>query len=450
LGRAGFDKVNIFEKPDMESPRIGYLRMGVVVRVGNPEYSSESCPGGWFKLEQGGFACQGRGLLVGEKPRFLKDPPPNAAIDSIEPYRHGFVRGDWTPSYKRVPKLEELWTPPTESPTDSDTAGTDEPVEPVVIPHRKDGEPGTDSETGVDYHAYTKKKFKAVSALLSRGFWISVADRLFDEESRKYYYKTIKGEYVPGETVHLVVPPMLRGYLVTGETPLPAVIITDRKASFFNERGGKFGGAGPAERFASFPVRDRRKVGGTEFFRVDEKRWVKASQVELFELSDPPEGISAQEKWIRVELSRQTLEAYQGTAPYYVTLVSTGLPHDEKPQTMAELTETPRGEFRIEWKHVSDDMTGAVSDEDAYSVEDVPWVQYIHRNIAFHASFWHTSYGRPRSHGCINLAPADARALFQWTDPLLPEGWHAVASTPDRLGTRVLIVGKTPKVKGRK
>jgi hypothetical protein len=452
-GRAGFDRVNIFEKPDMESPRIGYLRMGAVVRVGNPEYSSESCPGGWFGLEQGGYACQGRGLLVGHRPKFIKEPPPSPSIDSIEPYRHGFVRKDWTPSYKRLPRPEELWTPPTETLTDNevDTSDAGPTLDPIVIPHKKKGGGAdTDTETGLDYHDYAKKNFKTINQFLSRGFWISVADRIADEQTRKQYYKTIKGDFIPAETVHLVVPPSMRGYRVTGETPLPAVIVTDRKATFHNARGNRFGGAGPAERFSSFPVRERRKVGGTEYFRVDDKRWVRSNHVELFELSEPPEGVSDKEKWIRVDLTRQTLEAYEGTAPYYVTVVSTGLPNDGKPKLLAEHTETPRGEFRIEWKHVTDDMAGAISDEDAYSVEDVPWAQYVHRNIAIHAAFWHTSFGRPRSRGCINLTPADARALFHWTDPQLPEDWHAVAATPHRPGTRVFIVGNTPEVKGRR
>jgi hypothetical protein len=31
----------------------------------------------------------------------------------------------------------------------------------------------------------------------------------------------------------------------------------------------------------------------------------------------------------------------------------------------------------------------------------------------------------PKSHGCINLAPEDARRLFFFTEPEVPEGWHA-------------------------
>jgi hypothetical protein len=30
----------------------------------------------------------------------------------------------------------------------------------------------------------------------------------------------------------------------------------------------------------------------------------------------------------------------------------------------------------------------------------------------------------PRSHGCVNLAPLDAKRLFQFTKPEVPIGWH--------------------------
>ena len=139
-----------------------------------------------------------------------------------------------------------------------------------------------------------------------------------------------------------------------------------------------------------------------------------------------------------MDLGTQTLVAYQGNRPVYATLVSTGLPGDVE-------TVTPRGNYEITFKHLSDDMAGTVGDDEVYSVADVPWVQYIFRNVALHASFWHSRYGTPKSHGCINLAPADARFLFDWTDPPLPEKWHAVAHREGQKTTKVIIEGETPK-----
>jgi len=33
----------------------------------------------------------------------------------------------------------------------------------------------------------------------------------------------------------------------------------------------------------------------------------------------------------------------------------------------------------------------------------------------------------------------DAKALFAWTEPHLPDGWHGVMSTAEKPGTRVVV-----------
>ncbi|MDJ0765245.1 MAG: L,D-transpeptidase [Myxococcota bacterium] len=431
-GRAGFYKVNVFDKPDMDSPRLGYLRKGTRTRVGDPKFASESCPKGWFQLPEGGFVCQGRGMLVGTKPRFIRRVPPDPRTDELDPYRHGFVRKDWTPAYKRIPAEEALWQPPTQPAAEGEVLPDGGAPEEEAIPHSEDEVDG-----GVNYYKYAKKQFRSVTSLLSRGFWISVAARRFDDATHLYYYETVKGDFVPGDSVHLIKPPKFQGYAVSGEQPLPAAIVTDRHASFFTLRKNRFRGAGPVARLSTYRVFETKKSRGALFYRIRGDRWLKSTQTEFFSLRDPPADIGDGEKWIRIDLSRQTLEAYEGAMPVYVTLISSGLPESEE-------TITPTGKFRISFKHLTDDMAGTVGDDEAYSVEDVPWVQYFHRNVALHASFWHSSYGRPKSHGCINLAPADARYLFDWTEPALPERWHGVIATEATKGTRVIVEGTTP------
>lgn len=431
-GRAGFPRVSIFREPDMMSPRLGYFRLGTRTRVGDAEYATEKCPKGWFQLREGGYVCQGRGMLVGKKPRYIKEVPPTPSREALDPYRHGFVRRDWTPLYKKMPTLEEMWHPPE---PESDTEGSVDGgvAEEEIIPHSADEVDG-----GVDYYKYTKRNFRAVRALLSKGFWISIADRLKDESTGLIYYQTVAREYVPADNIHPVTPPECAGYRVLGDSPLPAVIVTANRASFYERKRGRMRSKGWVQKMASFRVLETQKVRGENYYRIDEDRWLRQKQVVDFQLRPPPEGVGFDEKWIRVDLTRQTLEAYHGPAPVFVTLVSTGLPDSEE-------TVTPNGTFRVRFKHYTDNMTGTVGDDEAYSVDDVPWVQYIHQNIAFHAAFWHNGFGRPKSHGCINLAPADARWLFDWTEPALPEGWHGVAETAERPGTRVVIEGITPK-----
>jgi lipoprotein-anchoring transpeptidase ErfK/SrfK len=435
-GRAGFDKVNIWQKPDMDSPRLGYMRKGQRTRLGDPKFASESCPKGWYKLPEDGFVCQGRGMLVGTKPRYIHRPPPKPRVDELDPYRHGFIRKDWTPVYKRIPTEDEIWHKP-EREIDAGVVpdGGELPTE--VIPH-DDPEDEVEVDGGVDYHRYTKRNFRAVKELLMRGFWVSVASRRFDEATRKYYYETIRGDFIPGNNVHLVRPPTFRGYEVLGESPLPAAIVKSRNAAFYQIRNSKFRGIGPADRLSVYRVYETAENKSGVYYKIEGERWLKQKDVVYFEQREPPDVITGDRKWIYIDLARQSLEAYEGTTPVYATLVSTGLAGDPE-------TETPKGRFHITFKHLTNDMAGTVGDDEVYSVEDVAWVQYIHQNVALHASFWHSRYGTPKSHGCINLSPADARFLFDWSDPKLPPKWHAVSTLDDDPKTLVVIEGKTPK-----
>ena len=74
-----------------------------------------------------------------------------------------------------------------------------------------------------------------------------------------------------------------------------------------------------------------------------------------------------------------------------------------------------------------------------YYVEDVPWTMYFWPRYALHGVFWHWGFGRIASHGCVNLAPKDARHLFATLGPQLPRGWTTMWSTEADPGTTVRI-----------
>jgi LysM repeat protein len=105
------------------------------------------------------------------------------------------------------------------------------------------------------------------------------------------------------------------------------------------------------------------------------------------------------DRWIDVNLSTQTLTAYEGNTPVRSTLVSTGLP----------TTPTPTGRFRIYVKYLSDDMSGP-----GYYLPNVPYVMYFYRSYGLHGTYWHSNFGRPMSRGCVNLPTAEAEWLFNW------------------------------------
>ena len=94
----------------------------------------------------------------------------------------------------------------------------------------------------------------------------------------------------------------------------------------------------------------------------------------------------------------------------------------------AETHSTVRGTYTIHSKHVSATMDGDEAAGDSYDLRDVPYIQYFFEGYALHGAFWHDDFGKPRSHGCINLAPTDAAWLFEWTDPVVPPDWHGAVN----------------------
>jgi hypothetical protein len=67
-------------------------------------------------------------------------------------------------------------------------------------------------------------------------------------------------------------------------------------------------------------------------------------------------------------------------------------------------------------------------DDKPYYVNRVPWVVFFQAHNALHAAYWHDRFGTVKSHGCANLAPKDARYLFEWLEPRVPAGWTGVRS----------------------
>ena len=75
---------------------------------------------------------------------------------------------------------------------------------------------------------------------------------------------------------------------------------------------------------------------------------------------------------------------------------------------------------------------------DEFIHSDVPWTQNFSGPHALHGAYWHDAFGRARSHGCVNLSPIDARRVFFWSTPQVPEHWHA-AYTGEAFGAGTLV-----------
>lgn len=134
---------------------------------------------------------------------------------------------------------------------------------------------------------------------------------------------------------------------------------------------------------------------------------------------------------IEVDLSQQTLIARQDGRVVRTIPVSTGV---------APRWSTPTGTFWI-YRRVEDDhmVGGEPGTPNHWDVEHVPYAQYFTGAVAFHGAWWNHRFGRPISHGCVQLPtdespagptgePAEARWLWNFAD----------------IGTPVVVIGQTP------
>lgn len=104
-------------------------------------------------------------------------------------------------------------------------------------------------------------------------------------------------------------------------------------------------------------------------------------------------------RWIEVDLTNQTLTAWQGDVPVMFTAISSG----------RSGTPTVTGRFTIGTRYKAQRMTGP-----GYDLPNVPWVMYFHQSYAIHGAYWHNNFGVPMSHGCVNMRPNEAEMLYNW------------------------------------
>lgn len=158
-------------------------------------------------------------------------------------------------------------------------------------------------------------------------------------------------------------------------------------------------------------------------------------QITLSQTTPEPTATASGEKHIYVDLSTQTLYAYQGNTQVLKTLISSG-----------KWNPTPTGDFHIWVKLRATRMAGGTGDE-AYDLPNVPYTMYFYNNdvpkesgFSLHGAYWHNNFGHPMSHGCVNMRIVDAKALYNWVDPQTTG--YTTYATDKNPGTLVSVCSK--------
>jgi hypothetical protein len=228
-----------------------------------------------------------------------------------------------------------------------------------------------------------------------------------DEGNNSVAYMIVPGVYVRGDGMSRLAAPSFRG-LAFNRTPQPFGWILTHDETRTAPGNDQPTTGRTVERFQVVYVFDRQEVGGRAWYRIGPEDWVEDHTLAVLTPdATRPEDVEA-DRWISINLYEQTLAVYESGRLIFATLVSTGL----------DGWWTQPGTFQVYEKLEADPMSGSFTADrsDYYYLEDVPWILYFDKSRALHGAYWHNGYGYPRSHGCVNLSPADAHWLYDWAD----------------------------------
>lgn len=365
----------VYSRASNRRSTLGIVRRGTALRATRRVAGAGCRRGTWYAIEPAGYVCAGRGFTTATT-RVHRQRRPD--LSRAVPFQYGRINSRTALRFYRVPDLSE--------------------------------------EEAIARALAGQGDFPEVVAQQLAGDYFVAIDAPVEDGGRRFY-RTVPGRYVRASDVDIKPEPGMRGELLRPEMRLPiAFVFGEAVVPLLRARGDALELAGRAYRHARFPLKRVVRSDGVQYAVGPDGMAVAHSHVRVARARKRPAHVARGAKWIHVDLDSQTLVAYRGDEPVFATLVTTG----------REGYETPTGLFRIREKHKTTTMRGNDPVEGPYEVGDVPWTMYYSGSYALHGAYWHDDFGKTRSHGCTNLAPADARWLFQYTAGEVPAGWHAI------------------------
>ncbi len=451
----------IHSAPGEHKGWIGYLGLGgsVALKGGSVEKARVAANGGgcegWYAIEPVGFMCTDDSATIDPNDPVVvalaKDPP---KTDSPFPYEYGESTG--APRYPHLPSPEE------QKGKEWDLAAHMD----AIAKAKSGGEvdkslEGIDlSPSGVEAPTLTPvsplvREARDRIALGSTVAWT----RSFDFGGRTFLMGHDQA-IIPKDRVKPYPKPMFHGVELGSGVDLPLAFFRKKpRPKYTREADGSFKPKGD-ETFALHsyvgltgkketievpaPTGKKGAVEKETYLETKEPGvWVLEKDAAVCEKTEPPTILTlvkgGKKSWVDVSVLGGTFVAYEGDKPVYATLISPGrggIPFPGKdPISTAS---TPLGTFRVDGKFVTASM---VSSSDSNLVHtEVQYIQNFHGAHALHGAYWHEMWGLPKSGGCVNLAPIDAKKMFEWSEPKLPEGWYGMRSTPEAGAATVVVV----------
>jgi hypothetical protein len=171
--------------------------------------------------------------------------------------------------------------------------------------------------------------------------------------------------------------------------------------------------------FWAFNIRQEPSTGQTQYClkqlygALPDAYWVDAKACRLIRPEEvEPIHVGAERKKVIVDLQYQTLACFEGEEEVFFTHVTTGGYNYNEEKWL-----TPIGKHTIWRKMISTHMSSGPAVGN-FDISGVAWTTLFDNNgAAVHSTYWHNYYGTPRSHGCVNARPEDAKWIWRWTEP---------------------------------
>ncbi len=426
---------------------VGYLSLGgsAPLRGGSVEAARTAGFGcsAWYAIEPRGYVCADDAATIDPKDpavvALLRDAP---RLDSPWPFDYAESVG--TPRYEKLPSPEEQrkveWDLDKhqkliEAARAAKGASSAEVTEKALV--------GVDLQpAGVpppELHAFGP-------AVREARTWVALGstvayNRAFDFGGRTFLLASDK-MLIPKDRVRPYPRSPFHGVELGKEVTLPlAYFRKEARPKYKREADGSFVKTEASWARHAWVMLTGEEVGtGAKtylptrepgmFALASDASVIRAATIAPASKADPKLVDPGRRTWLDVSVLGGWLVAYEGLTPVFATLISPGrggIPYEGLDPL--ETASTPTGTFRVDGKFATATMVSSSNDTIVHT--EVQYVQNFHGPHALHGAYWHDQWGEPKSGGCVNLAPIDAKRVFEWTEPELPKGWYGLRSVPE-------------------
>jgi hypothetical protein len=376
--------LHVREATDTRAASSGLLHAGARVARSAEPVSRAGCEGGWYAIRPRGFVCVGSDATLDLAHPTLAAMALAPKLDAELPYTYARARLE-TPLFERDPTRADA-------------------VREVGKLKRRAGMAVVGSWKAKDPSGVEERL-----ALLTSGRFVKAAD------------------------LDAANPSDFAGVELNQERQLPIAFVVKRGVRAFRLHGSDAEKGDLLEYHSNLPLSGRfRSLGKVKYWACEgqkDERWLRHQDVTVIQKRSVfPDFVKEDTRWLDVSVVTGTLVAYEGKRPTFVTLLSVArelpagsgdtVPASDGPRPI------PLGTFGIKQKALTFLGKDRSAFGEGFEVLDVPWALELSSGQLLHGAYWHDRFGMPKSHGCINMSPEDARRIFNWTKPEVPVGWH--------------------------